>query len=372
MKKNNELVERLQLAIDEAISDNYAVFNYCNKVRKRVKEAPKICLYGLGNFYNDYVKNVKRYDYVCDSDSRKHGLVFNGRKCLSPLELSKMKDVVTLIMVGNYAEVKKELDNIGVESYYFGDLYLNSYDEHYSTEWFRNNKKEILEGIDLFEDEESKEVYVNVICNRIAPKYSKKKFHDLEVKGEYFESGIFSLTDNECFVDAGAYDGDSILQFIKSVDGKYKEIYGFEMDSINYKMMKKNLSIYNDNRIKLFKMGLSNQYDMVKICSNGTCSHIERDTGEYNVELNALDNILKNEKVTFIKMDIEGAEVDALEGSKNIITKNHPKLAVSTYHKLEHMWMIPKWIKNISTQYKLYLRHHTAVVWDTDCYAVFN
>lgn len=68
-------------------------------------------------------------------------------------------------------------------------------------------------------------------------------------------------------------------------------------------------------------------------------------------------------------MDIEGAEQDGLKGAQEIITNQHPKLAISMYHKLDDMWKIPQYIKQLCPDYKLYARHHTAVAWDTDCYA---
>ena len=77
-----------------------------------------------------------------------------------------------------------------------------------------------------------------------------------------------------------------------------------------------------------------------------------------------------DEKVSFIKMDIEGAELDALEGGRKIIGSYLPKLAICIYHKPEDLWKIPLFIKNNWNDYKIYIRHHTELMTETVCYAV--
>lgn len=69
-------------------------------------------------------------------------------------------------------------------------------------------------------------------------------------------------------------------------------------------------------------------------------------------------------------MDIEGYELAALEGAINTIKRTPPQMVISAYHKLEDLWTIPLYIKNIDKNYRIYLRHHSPMVWDTDCYVV--
>ena len=83
-----------------------------------------------------------------------------------------------------------------------------------------------------------------------------------------------------------------------------------------------------------------------------------------------LDDVLKNKKVTFVKMDIEGAEPQALRGAENIIRTQKPRLAICIYHDLKHLWEIPFYIKNLVPEYKIYLRHHTNLEYETVCYAI--
>lgn len=358
---------QLEKAIQHVINDKFSRYEYCNFVKKRKQEAKSICLYGAGKFYKDYVQNINKYDFICDKNPKMWGKKINGHTCISPNELYELKSVVVFVMVGDYFEAIDELKKHHVEAYFFGDLFLNVYDEYYNAEWFQKNEKNMISALDLFEDEISKQIYVNVICNRIAPQYAYKSFHQMETPGEYFGTDILFLNNEEYYVDAGAYNGDSIQAFIEKTKGSFKQIYGFELDPENFKELKNNQCII-DERIKLFPFGLSCKEKIERLVANGTGSHIEK-SGQRYVMLKSLDNILKNKRITMIKMDIEGAETEGLEGAEHIISSQHPKLAISVYHKLDHMWKVPQYIKNIYSGYKIYLRHHTAVVWDTDCYA---
>lgn len=360
--------QQLEAAILQAMSDQYAVYDYCEFVRKRRDEAKTICLYGTGNFYENYVQQMGKYDYVCDSNPEKWGKMYNGKECISPKQLSELDSVVVFVMLGNYKEVIEELRQRHIECYFFGDLHLNIYNEHYPVSWFEKNRQEMLDALDLFEDDLSKEIYVNAICNRIAPQYARKTFHEMEQKGEYFGTGIFDVGEDECYVDVGAYDGDSIRAFLETVKGKFEQIYGFELDLKNYSVMACDPNISGDNRIRLYNMGISCEEKGVGVVSAGYGSHIVESESQ-SVRLGCLDTILQDKRVTLIKMDIEGAEMDALKGAQKMISMQHPKLAISVYHKLDDMWKIPQYIKELCSDYKLSLRHHTAVAWDTDCYA---
>ena len=363
-----QLKEQLQNAVLQAVNDNFERYKYCEFVKKRRDEAQTICIYGAGKFYNDYSRSIGRYDYICDGNPQKWGKKYDGRLCISPQQLYEIESPVVFVMLGDYKDIVDELRGRHIESYFWGDLYLNVYDENYTSSWFQQNEQEMLDTVDIFEDDWSKQVYVNTICNRIAPQYSYMSFHDMEEKGEYFGTGIFSYENDECYVDAGAYDGDSIKSFIKQVNGNFQRIYGFEMDPDNYNELKKDPSIINDDRISVFQKGISCQAGNVGIFHNGTGSHI-KECSEGNISLVSLDDFLGMERITMIKMDIEGAERDGLKGARKIIYRQHPKLAISIYHKLDDMWKIPQYIKQIYPGYKLALRHHTAVAWDTDCYA---
>ena len=92
------------------------------------------------------------------------------------------------------------------------------------------------------------------------------------------------------------------------------------------------------------------------VCSNGLS---KVGTGTETVPTTALDEELDGKRVTFIKMDIEGAELPTLQGTKNIIKEQRPTLAISVYHKPEDIIEIPEYLIGLDIGYRFYLRHYS-------------
>lgn len=92
----------------------------------------------------------------------------------------------------------------------------------------------------------------------------------------------------------------------------------------------------------------------------------------HEVMVERLDDVLSGERITFIKMDVEGSELEALKGAENIIKNQHPKMAICLYHKIEDFWQIPMYIKAIVPEYRFGIRHHCPANFnDTVLYAEF-
>ncbi|SHJ39577.1 methyltransferase, FkbM family [Clostridium cavendishii DSM 21758] len=362
-------INKIEEAIKYAIDTNYEIYNRQIKVRTRFSEAKNICIFGTGEFFDDCFGHPGfDFQYVCDNDESKWGKTFKGKLCISPNELMKIEDVVVLIMVGNYPPISKQLDELGIENYSCDEIFLNVFDKHYDKQWFINQKDQIIQVLDIFEDEYSKEVYVEALCNRIAPHIAFKIFNEIKIPGEYYNSGVFSLTDKEYLVDAGAFDGDSSESFIKAVNMKFGKIYAFELEQDNFKLLKNKMEIYPKEKIELYNLGVYNTDKVLTFDGGKEGSHII-DGGNKTAKVVRLDSVLKGKKVTFIKMDVEGSELAALEGAIGIIKEQKPKLSISAYHYLSDLWTIPLYIKKINSEYKIFMRHHAPTVWDTDCYA---
>lgn len=280
-----------------------------------------------------------------------------------------------MITVGNYYDIKRELDYCNIENYSFGDLNRRVYDKHYSQEWFEENREKILQVYDLYEDDKSKEIYTEIICNRIAPHLAEKCFNDLKEENEYWTTGIVSIIpEQEFIVDCGAYTGDSLEQYMKLFDNKIGAYYCFELNNKIADCCQKTINKYHNEKITLIRAGVSDENKTIMIVNTGDeMSSLQHECGEeVEARLVRLDDELRDKKVTYIKMDVEGEELAALRGAEGIIQKQLPKLCVSVYHLLSDLWEVPLYMKQINSDYKLYLRHHTAIVADTDCYAVLS
>lgn len=193
-----------------------------------------------------------------------------------------------------------------------------------------------------------------------------KGYKEKMLPKQYFE--FISKSEEESFVDAGCFDGYTSKKFIEYCNENYSNIWAFEPELTDYKICKKelnfpnctvyNLGLYDEDGTISFKAGLS----------QGSAIDIE---GETTINIAKLDNILKDEKITFIKMDIEGAELKALYGAQHIIENQKPKLAICVYHKIEDIVTIPSLLLKFNKDYKFILRHYSSDCTETVLYA-FN
>jgi len=219
----------------------------------------------------------------------------------------------------------------------------------------------------LLKDDISKNQFYNIINFRLSYDLDYMRgFEAIEDK-QYFESFLNLNISGESFVDVGAYDGFTSEEFIKLCPN-YKKIFLFEPEENNLNIAKQKLE--NHSNIYYYQLGLSDKKETLNFDISGSSSKISNN-GDITIEVDRLDNIL-NEEVTFIKMDIEGAEALAIEGAKETIKKYHPKLAISVYHKKDDFWKIPKQILEIRDDYIIYLRHYTEGISETIMFFIPN
>jgi FkbM family methyltransferase len=212
----------------------------------------------------------------------------------------------------------------------------------------------------MLEDEESKIQFEKIINFRKNYDIKEMASFDCNEAGQYFEDFLSLKSNGEVFVDAGAFDGFTTSQFIKYCPN-YQNVYIFEPDSKN--LIKTKLNLQNFNHINYFPYGLFSRDETLKFSTGGAASRISS-VGELSIQVKALDGIV-NGPVTFIKMDIEGAEMDAIEGARMMIQKYRPRLAICAYHKADDLWKIPALVKSIRPDYKVYLRHYMEGITET-------
>ncbi|MDR3012859.1 MAG: FkbM family methyltransferase [Chitinispirillales bacterium] len=215
-------------------------------------------------------------------------------------------------------------------------------------------------------DEKSKNTYLGLTKYRQtglkkdfpAKYYSRKKYLVRELR----------FGKDEVFIDCGAFNGNTIDDFIKHC-GEYRAVIAFEPDLRNFQKLKKKYG-ENNPKITLINAGVYDKDGEVKFntCGSDESKIISDDgpencataiKGEINsIQVKSIDNLNLQDKVTFIKMDVEGAELDALKGAKNTILRDKPKLAISIYHSNEDMICIAEYIHKIMPEYKLYVQQH--------------
>jgi FkbM family methyltransferase len=193
------------------------------------------------------------------------------------------------------------------------------------------------------------------------------------VQGDvYFREDIFHLRRDEMLIDCGAFDGDTLDLFVERTADSFTGAIAFEPDPSNYAKLAARVGSMHSKtreRIAIHQAATGEKNARVLMdAGKGVSSTIGH--GDCEVECISLDSALADVPVSFIKMDIEGSELDALAGAREVIRKNAPILAVCAYHRQSDLWNIPVFIHSLNPDYSFYLRPHLLEGWDLVCYAV--
>lgn len=188
----------------------------------------------------------------------------------------------------------------------------------------------------------------------------------------YFPDDLVITLSNEVFVDCGAYDGDTIRSFIQRGTFLFDRVIAFEPDPINFQKLQQYVSMLPPNirdRITIYQLAIGARREKVRFDASGTEASAVG-SGTLDIDCITLDEVLGDFRPTYIKMDIEGSEIEALKGARATIERTSPVLAICTYHHQDHLWHIPQLIHSMSGRYRFFLRPHLLEVWDLVCYAV--
>lgn len=216
----------------------------------------------------------------------------------------------------------------------------------------------------LLSDDKSKELYQQLLMFRLGHGYEHCPLP--EVAEQYVPSDIRRWHNPMRLVDCGAYDGDSIEIYQK---GNYQieSIVAFEPDLGNYKKLVENCSTLS---AICLPCGVGETASVLRFDSGSGEGSRVSDSGDTVIQICAIDETLENWSPSLIKMDIEGAEYEAIQGAKRTIAKHRPGLAISAYHTPDDLWRLGLAINDIADGYDFYLRCHAYSSFETVLYAL--
>jgi FkbM family methyltransferase len=234
------------------------------------------------------------------------------------------------------------------------------------------NREAIEEAYGLLDDETSRRVF----SSKLAFYLTLEKQRVDEIKSHstvYFDSGVWQLGAREVVADGGAYIGDTLESFIEACSGQFGSYFAFEPDDTNF--VRLSIAAGRDpTRITAVRAGLGRRTASARMLSTqGLDSRLlsKDEPGGMDVPIVSLDDYFDGRRApSLIKMDIEGAEAEALQGAAHILHDSSPVLAISAYHYPTDLWTLPLLMHRLMPQSRLHLRHYTREVDDTVCYAV--
>lgn len=330
-----------------------------------------IVLYGAGGIGYATSNILKdkgcKICYFVDDDSAKQGTYINGIKVVSLEDINCDAGFIILICIPNPMDIYYKLISLGYKDVQYFPVMMSE-KNYYNVSLIQENRDKIDNAYSLFADDFSRLVFSNILKHRITMDFSY--FNTIISQKQYFPSDIFTFSDKECFVDGGVYNGETIVDFVNATHNNFQYIYGFEPDKQNFNKLTESIGHIDCQRLKLFNAGLYSKTGEIGFNSQGNSGSFISETGKDKISLVKLDEVVEEHKPTYIKLDIEGAEEEALYGMKNTIIAYHPKLAISIYHKAADLWELPLMIHNLASSYKIYIRHYSNGLHETVCYAI--
>lgn len=354
--------------------------------------ADNIVLYGAGSAgiaFLYYLRDAGIYPrFFADGNPDKWGKDCEGLEIIDYKEITKRVGSDALVIVtintdgvkycksfdealraGGHAGVHKNLRDAGcknvIDYTYFrrcrelfrGDRYnLPSCSDVYCME---KNKDKICEAYELMADEKSREVFEKLVRFRLLDDTIRIPTEPQDK--QYFEYTFFPRRDDEVFVDCGAYNGISLRTFLNENNNRFERYYAFEPDRQNYRLLSKYIDTLPQEikcKIEAIDRAASDTEENLKLYSlNGPGSFIA-DIGNQSVKGIKIDDVVGKTGASFIKMNIEGYEIRALNGAKNTIKCCKPRMAIAGYHKTNDLWEVPLLIWEIQHDTKIYLRSY--------------
>lgn len=335
-------------------------------------------IFGVGNtagLFQSCFKNEKlAITAYTDNNQDKWNTQYAGKPVIPPQSMLSYKKPYVLICSAQPKAVRQiamQLDDMKLP-HATVDMYI-----------FRKHQAEVLDVYDALADEQSKLTYASMITRRML---GKPMDTDVLCSNTYFCMPELAVVDSkQVFVDCGAYVGDTLEQYIWKHSGMLSKIYAFEPDAGNYAAMQQRAERLQaewnlgEDQIILVKAGVSDKSQTLHFKSSrqqaGLSARIdyedEQSVGVDTIDIIALDDYFTQQKITFLKADIENNELPLLKGATGVIRRDLPYMAICIYHNAMDMYAIPKYIKEtFDDQYRLYVRQHECSYSETVLYAI--
>jgi len=374
----------------------------------------------MSNFYSDLKTSLEKFHKVSlDSEIVIYGAGNTGKKVLNVLRsmgiepncfldeyaqqtsidglpVRKLANVATsrscMVVIAifnrepnaNIEDIKKVLTSNGFNNACSFEKFYLSYSDHFSEEFFWLAPTEKLLGkFDLAQsvekqlgDAKSIELFRATLKYRLTGEY--REFPPIEWDNQYFPKDIPLLPQPWRFVDLGAFDGDTLMAFKKN-NISLESVFAFEPDLKNFSALIQNSKEFGPFAKKLacfYPCGAGKTCEIISFASEGLESSRAFSKGQGNaanitsITSIAVGDVLKGAHPNYIKMDIEGAEAEAIMGLEDEILQERPMLAVSAYHKPLDIFELPLMLQKICPLYDFYFRLHGEHGFETVLYAI--
>ena len=351
--------EQLRDSLPLTFDGQAHVLSLLDKIRKENK---RILIYGAGDrvymFYNFLKRNNLQVQYICDAKK-----YFKYPKKVGGISVTILENIIQdiddFIILSAYPEYYLNKDTLTHKKYTFYSFCLPLCEEqNYTKEYFSTTIDQYQSLYDCLYDPYSKKLLLAHLSSFIQRTYVPFP-HITAPVCQYFLDDFMDWKPYEGIVDAGAFIGDTFAEFLRKKQPSCQHFlyFAIEPDPRNYERLQSKYGDYP--QLHASNVALWNTETTLHFRASGSAgSQVVADTSQTSIQAETIDNICKNDTITFIKMDIEGAEVKALQGAAQTLQKDRPTLAICCYHRRDHLLEIANYLKNLVPSYTLSLRMH--------------
>jgi FkbM family methyltransferase len=331
-----------------------------------------IVLFGAGGLGRKTLRGLAGtgLEPLCFADNAEaaQGTVVEGLPVLSAAEaVARYGDTAIFVVTAfnHYEQIVSQLRQLGAATIVPFFVLFWKYPDRYLPEYSYDLPHLVIdagarirEAAELLADEPSRVEYEAQVAWRLDPMAAVLPDH---TNGDmYFPHDLVALRHDEVFVDCGGYDGDTLKDFVRVVRGQFKDAFVYEPDPRNLLRLERAIDAFPDDvrsRVHLGRVAIGKESGSVGLQLSDAASSIVA-SGDLTVPCEPLDLLLEGRAPTYMKMDIEGAEVDALMGSRDLISADRPVLALSAYHLQDHLWTIPLLVNSFVDGYRYHYRRY--------------
>lgn len=330
-----------------------------------------IFIYGMGDGALKILSVFEKYGiptagfFASDEFVRGHSFEGHLVHKLSHIERLVDEFVVVLAFAAGYESLYKRVNEIAERHILLAPDVPVAGGGLFDYEYFCDNRDKFEQVYNRLEDDFSRKTYENIINFKISGKIEYLNACTSD-KSEVYDS-LIPLSDKELYVDLGAYNGDTAIEFSEAVNGCYEHIYAFEPNPKNYRKLCKNTE--NMDNLTAFNAAAWNE-NTTLVFTKGEGRMSQR-SGSSGVETQALtvDSAVEKQ-ATLIKLDVEGSEREAIEGARRHISGGANVIS-ALYHRNEDLFAIPLQLLEINPNLRLYVRHQLYIpAWETNLYAI--
>ena len=369
LEKEGRLNALLAESLDDARMRERAAFH------RALQGRDGIVLFGSGHLGKKVARVLLDTGYrvfaFADNSEKKWGSELEGVPILSPQDAASAYGARAALVVTiwaprhSYIATRAQLAELGFDVVLPFMIFFWSFPDalpHYQFE----RPSFVLDAADriracytLMADEESRSQFLAHVAWRLTGDYSLLPVPTPE--DQYFVDGLIPDRDDLVFLDGGAFDGDTLQRMLARNGARFKRYIALEPDPVNFASLKhyvNELPTEVASRVEVRQAAISDQMGEAAFDATGATRSSISESGDVVVDTVSLDKLLPNDAACLIKMDLEGAEWEALTGAKRLIETRAPDLAVCVYHQPHDLWELPLMLKDWQSDYRFHLRTH--------------